>query len=109
MAKNDRRLIDANQLPKRRLEIKDINRPEPYIFDVVFLADLEKAETVDAVEVAHGRWEEHARDTFAKEHRCEKLRCTHCWHFFYHNYGDNKLYCPGCGAKMDGGPGNAEN
>jgi uncharacterized paraquat-inducible protein A len=70
------------------------------IFEAVKTA-LEKAPTVDAVEVKHGRWEEHPRDTFAKEHRCEKLRCTHCCHFFYHNYGDNKLYCPNCGAKMD--------
>ena len=59
--------------------------------------------TVDAVEVVHGRWEEHPKDTFAKEHRCDKLRCTKCFHFFYHNYGDGKQYCPTCGAKMDGG------
>lgn len=56
----------------------------------------------DVVEVRRGRWEEHPQDTFAREHHCEKLRCTRCWHFFYHNYGDNKLYCPNCGARMDG-------
>ena len=63
---------------------------------------MEDAPTVDAVEVVHGRWEEHPRDTFARENHCEKIRCTHCWHFFYRHYGDGKNYCPNCGAKMDG-------
>ena len=63
---------------------------------------IDDAPTVDAVEVVHGRWEEHPKDTYARENHCEKLRCSKCYHYFYHAYGDGKQYCPNCGAKMDG-------
>lgn len=52
--------------------------------------------------VVHASWEEHPQDTFATMHHCKKIRCTHCWHFLYYNYGDSKLYCPNCGADMRG-------
>ena len=57
----------------------------------------------ELVPVVHGRWENHPKDTFATLNHCEKLRCTNCWHFFYHNYGDGKNYCPNCGAMMKDG------
>lgn len=60
------------------------------------------APTIEAEPVKHGRWEVHPKDTCAAFKHLEKLRCTNCWHFLYHNYGDDKNYCPNCGAKMDG-------
>lgn len=104
MANNEVRLIDANALIRVCEWAKTKNKPSEECATALDLCIelFKQAPTVDAVEVVHGRWEEHPRDTYAKEHHCEKLRCTHCWHFFYHNYGDGKMYCPNCGAKMDG-------
>ena len=56
----------------------------------------------DVAPVVHGRWEVHPKDTHASLKHLEKLRCTHCWHFFYHDCGDSKNYCPNCGADMRG-------
>lgn len=62
---------------------------------------LEKAPTVDAVPVVHGRWiEDH-----------DYLKCPECgvmvkWDFTFFDIG-NWNYCPNCGAKMDGGDGDA--
>ena len=56
----------------------------------------------DVAPLVHSRWEVHPKDTHASLMHLEKLRCTHCWHFFYHDYGDSKNYCPNCGSRMDG-------
>ena len=55
--------------------------------------------TVDAVYVAHGRWEKHP-DVFLVE-RCSVCRdCNICSDW---PGGKKWNYCPNCGAKMDGG------
>lgn len=58
-------------------------------------AMIENAPTVDAVEVVHGRWQEHRPNVY---------ECTAC-NTWYGNYGgcEEWAYCPHCGAKMDGG------
>lgn len=68
---------------------------------------LEKAPTVDAVPVVHGRWDDSGRYTFPGGSTA--VRCTECGcaltvsEFRLNNWN----YCPVCGAKMDGGGGDA--
>ena len=66
---------------------------------------LEKAPTVDAVPVVHGRWDDSGRYTFPGGSTA--VRCTECGcaltvsEFRLNNWN----YCPVCGAKMDGAGG----
>lgn len=60
---------------------------------------LEKAPTVDAVPVVHGRWNN------MDGYKTQKV-CSECgWDV--PEYGKFYSYCPNCGAKMDGGNGDA--
>lgn len=60
---------------------------------------LEKAPTVDAVPVVHGRWNN------MDGYKTRKV-CSECgWDV--PEYGKFYSYCPNCGAKMDGGATNA--
>lgn len=60
---------------------------------------LEKAPTVDAVPVVHGRWDN------MDGYKTRKV-CSECgWDV--PEYGKFYSYCPNCGAKMDGGNGDA--
>ena len=60
---------------------------------------LEKAPTVDAVPVVHGRWNN------MDGYKTRKV-CSECgWDV--PEYGKFYSYCPNCGAKMDGGNGDA--
>ena len=52
----------------------------------------------DAVEVVHGRWEEHPRMTGYL--RCSKCHDANIWDDWLKDGKWN--YCPNCGAKMDG-------
>lgn len=62
---------------------------------------LEKAPTVDAVPVVHGRWNN------MDGYKTRKV-CSECgWDV--PEYGKFYSYCPNCGAKMDGGNGDAAN
>lgn len=91
------RLIDANGL---RTQFDDI---PPYIGLAGSLVQqyIDKAPTVDAVEVVHGEW-----IMCEDENDCEYIECPLCGEQFYD--GDNDTfekpwnYCPNCGAKMDG-------
>ena len=56
---------------------------------------IEDAPIVDAVEVAHGRWEYRMVDP---EYRYYKHECSICGF----DGEDFYRYCPNCGAKMDG-------
>lgn len=60
---------------------------------------LETQPTVDAVPVVHGRWEEAGFDGHGDYKEC----CSNCKSW---SIGADKLYCPVCGAQMDG-DGNA--
>lgn len=60
---------------------------------------LEKAPTVDAVPVVHGRWNN------MDGYKTRKV-CSECgWDV--PEYGKFYSYCPNCGAKMNGGIENA--
>lgn len=60
---------------------------------------LEKAPTVDAVPVVHERWNN------MDGYKTRKV-CSECgWDV--PEYGKFYSYCPNCGAKMDGGNGDA--
>lgn len=61
---------------------------------------LEKAPTVDAVPVVHGRWKYCG---FLQE--CQA--CGEIYSVHGGNSGKSWNFCPNCGAKMDGGDGDA--
>lgn len=97
------RLIDADALGVGRCS-RDVLPAEYCAGWNGLIRLLEKAPTVDAVPVVHGRWiEDH-----------DYLKCPECgvmvkWDFTFFDIG-NWNYCPNCGAKMDiedGGDNNA--
>ena len=91
---------------------KKINASE-YMVDVVDCnADLQvllfDQPTVDAVEVVHGEWEECDWVKYDGHGECvhypnAALRCSNCCTAFKKELLWKDNYCPGCGAKMDGG------
>jgi len=90
---NEKRLIDANAL------MDDVEMDGALyaclgaVDDVRAIVDSQP--TVDAVEVVHARWEAAGFDGHGDYKEC----CSNCatW-----SVEDDKLYCPCCGAKMDG-------
>ena len=84
---NEKRLIDANALCDR------ITATFPAMSANAMYVAIEKAPTIDAVEVVHGRWE------WIDDEECGVYRCSCCSGAI--GYPTN--YCPNCGAKMDGG------
>ena len=59
---------------------------------------IHEAETVDAVEVVHGRWEKPSKYGLSDKFDGMGAVCSACA-----DYCDNLYnYCPNCGAKMDG-------
>lgn len=100
------RLIDVDDLGVGRCS-KDV-LPAAYCAGWNGLLGLiEKAPTVDAVPVVHGRWDDSGRYTFPGGDTA--VRCTNCGCALteseYHL--QNWHYCPVCGAKMDGGAADA--
>lgn len=94
--KNEMRLIDANALcDAMRDEEWQSWHPLDEIDSVI-----DKAPTIDAVPVVHGRWEV---VQVWKDNPQTTLKCSACkvnQPIYEH---DEWLYCPFCGAKMDGG------
>lgn len=87
-------LIDVNEFRKLFwTKLKDLKYIGPFDVDYIIL----NTPKVDAVEVAHGRWEE-ADDG-------DGAVCSVCREDFCNIYLEVErfLYCPNCGAKMDGG------
>lgn len=96
------RLIDVDDLGVCRCS-KDV-LPAAYCAGWNGLLGLiEKAPTLDAAPVVHGRWDDSGRYTFPSGSTA--VRCTNCGCALteseYHL--NNWNYCPVCGAKMDGG------
>ena len=100
---NEKRLIDANaEIRKMRDALaknkRNMRHLVYWVFDAV-ISVLEKAPTVDAVEVVHGRWEQVQR--WATK---AKYRCSVCGREIMSATKVNiekYPYCH-CGAKMDG-------
>lgn len=88
--KNNQKLIDYEQAIRATYEEIFWTESEQAVVRH-FLAKLPK---IDAVEVEHGRWEEAGFDGHGDYKEC----CSNCKSW---SIGDDKLYCPVCGAKMD--------
>lgn len=72
---------------------------------------LDKAPTVDAEPVRHGRWKIDTVWTFNSfEPEIVEEKCSLCGRYVqrYRTQSTNN-YCPNCGAKMGGGEQNASN
>ena len=92
------RLIDVDDLGVGRCS-KDV-LPAAYCAGWNGLLGLiEKAPTVDAVPVVHGRWVDAGRGIKA---------CSNCNHGIKEHMAYANHYCPNCGAKMDGGDSDAK-
>lgn len=88
------RLIDADVLInwlRNNVKNEDFYKRQFSAFQIRLL--LENENTIDAVEVVHGRW---ANNGISELMLC---KCTVCG-FPCSAYAFN--YCPNCGAKMDG-------
>ena len=101
---NEKRLIDANELLQKvlfRLPID--NQNAEVIAGCVDITRrlIENSPSVDAVEVAHGRW---SPVTYGLGVTVTRWMCSNCKK--YENSYGRTNYCPNCGAKMDG-DGNA--
>ena len=103
---NEVRLIDANSLIKR-LEAMKFDT-DAITIDGIIRA-LKEPSTVDAVPVAHGRWEDEHGGKYANP----RYRCSICKERALYKFERDLLdnwkgvqaltnYCPNCGAKMDG-------
>lgn len=98
---NEKRLIDAKKLPYT-IAVDDNGRQIFY----VRAEDIDKAPTVEAVEVVHGRW---LYDSGSGKYFCSV--CDENAVSFKKDtlYGGDLYevclsdYCPSCGAKMRGG------
>jgi DNA-directed RNA polymerase subunit RPC12/RpoP len=104
---NEKRLIDANALIDKHTVLWD----EALGFCAcVLVEDIDNAPTIDAVEVAHGRWREKILvGGFAEEwgYVCSECGCTvsdrsNLRISRYASKNQRLNYCPNCGAKMDG-------
>jgi predicted RNA-binding Zn-ribbon protein involved in translation (DUF1610 family) len=92
------RLIDADALGVGRCS-RDVLPADYCAVWNGLIRLLEKAPTVDAVPVVHGRWNN------MDGYKTRKV-CSECgWDV--PEYGKFYSYCPNCGAKMDGGAENA--
>lgn len=60
---------------------------------------IDNAPTVDAVPVVHGRWSDAGFGELPK-HAPYGWACSACGGISFNN---EYIYCPNCGAKMDGG------
>lgn len=96
---NAKRLIDSMQLvtklSKRITVFILLGHTPQQIYDEV-LRVIAEAPTVDAVEVAHGRWK--PSDDPVLYNIYGVAVCSVCGYTYA---GDDTKYCPDCGAKMD--------
>lgn len=95
------RLIDADAITEIvQLNIRLGNRT---VFDV--LNAIDDAPTIDAAPVVHGEWIDKLIPTGVSafgvdEMTCEEQECSVCHKKYW--VGEQRNYCPNCGAKMDG-------
>lgn len=81
------RLIDANKLPVRPINVGTVMFPEMRY--VVYLKDIQNAPIIDTEPVVHGHW--------VKRYKSKYYHCSICGGLVedeWHN-------CPHCRAKMD--------
>ena len=85
------RLIDADALINDRGNFIVIGAGDNICIDI---SDIEKAPTIEAEPVKHGRWVEKEKYTFGIMYDCSL-----CENRILDN-GHSWNYCPNCGAKM---------
>ena len=94
------RLIDADALKERAIRVSTVK--EHTYFKAVGTREIDKAPTVDAVEVVHSFWDDSGRYVFPSGRKaicCDICKCA----LSVGEYNRFKWnYCPVCGAKMDG-------
>lgn len=84
---------------------------EPYLVSAVPEEVIRSLSPADVVEVRHGRWQFEIDENMSW---CTKAICTSCKQVVADNadltqtwgkglFLHDNLYCPNCGAKMDGG------
>ena len=89
----EKRLIDANAL-------MDAMRDEEFqTFVPLDEIDsvIDKAPTIDAVEVVHGRWDKPVEHGLPYAANHLGVVCSYCCKWSDNDYN----YCPNCGTKMD--------
>ena len=96
----EKRLIDANELVDTIYKSDEmVHSDEWETYEIV--DQINRIQTVDAVEVVHGRWErEHDGARFVCSN-CRLVKVSYEMLSFFISTGRWK-YCPNCGAKMDG-------
>ena len=100
MANEKRRLIDADAIydaVERRYQVSSgiEHRCERDLLDLICSTD-----TVDAVEVVHGRWEQH--DGISICPSCHSMFDVDLKMIQVPSTFEMPIHCPHCGAKMDG-------
>lgn len=96
----DMRLIDANALLRKTMKVETSievdGRKRTFSFDkiVVPADEIEKAPTIEAEPVMHGRW------VYGVTLNHEWRKCSVC--LVSQDIFGCFTYCPNCGAKMDG-------
>ena len=66
----------------------------------------EALESISAAPVVHGQWEPCSEERILRQ-QLEGDKCSVCGFEYYGTNVRNYNYCPKCGAKMDGGDGDA--
>lgn len=110
---NEKRLIDANELKKKQVNVCFDDDSESDGFGIVYVRHIDEAPTVDAVEVVHGHWHIDDYDGGEPDGYAAfiEVHCSKCGYELGAEsgqygwvYGDPfpLNYCPNCGAKMDG-------
>ena len=100
---NEKRLIDAKDACKYAKKQYRDGKFTYEEYDAV-IETINNTNTVDAVEVVHGRWIPLEYDGYADGNPVWDLwECSECQE--EHSGDEDTLtpYCPHCGAKMDGG------
>lgn len=109
------RAIENNRAYHGTTYVKDVfaDTPEsiPYLQAARVLRDASENSVLSAADVApvvYGQWV-HSRYENCSE-RFEIVKCSRCGHEAYAMafYVRSGNYCPGCGAKMDGGSDNGK-
>lgn len=97
------RLIDADLLERKLFSLAEkYVRKRPRLALTTAINIIRCIDTVDAVPVKHGKW---IRECYTYC-TCSVCRTEFDKDFLYFTYRHNwqrPVYCPNCGAKMDGG------
>ena len=101
----DVRLIDANALTRWLESVLSNANPLDRRARAAFSEVLARVKTmldIDAVPVAHGRWDKPVEHGLPYAANHLGVVCSYCCKWSDNDYN----YCPNCGAKMDGGAEN---